>query len=567
MPFDNDERDDLRKKVMGMGDASLKKSYYSQLQEKVTSLENTRVELENAMRTAIMNEELFKTLFNTARDGILLIDIDSKEFKLKNRAYVEMVDDPFDNSLTSFYASYTEAEIYNILEIFDQFVRGDTSLKRNIPLHKRNGDTIYVDVTGSMLKADGKDYLLCILRDMTAERKLAVEKADFESRLNQSQKMETIGALAGGIAHDFNNIIGAIMGLSELSLERYKPDDQLRANLESIMKSCLRARDIVSQLLAMSYKTDSRRELIHLDPVIRDAVKLVRASIPSSIAISSDISAEKDTVVADQTQICQIILNLCTNSSHAISSSHGSIRIRATNETLTAPLRTFPHDIPVGSYFMIEVSDTGSGIDPAIMDRIFESFFTTKEKGKGTGLGLSVIRGIVEKHEGGIAVDSKPGDGTTFKVYLPLAQGKTMHTETRDTGSQTKAEESILLIDDEDLILRISRHILTSLGYRVTSFTNGNDAIDHFKNDPDSIDLVLTDMSMPGLTGIDVAGQINSIREGTPVILCSGFTDDEMETRAREAGVSEILMKPFTSAELARTVAKATSKIPVKHGR
>ena len=566
MPFDND-RDDLRKKVMGMGDTSLKKSYYSQLQDKVTSLENIRVELENAMRAAITNEELFKTLFNTARDGILLIDIDSKGFKLKNRAYIEMVDDPFDNSLTSFYASYTEAEIDNILEIFDQFVRGDTSLKRNIPLHKRNGDTIYVDVTGSMLKADGKDYLLCILRDMTAERKLAVEKADFESRLNQSQKMETIGALAGGIAHDFNNIIGAIMGLSELSLERYKPDDQLRANLESIMKSCLRARDIVSQLLALSYKTDSKRELIHLAPVIRDAVKLVRASIPSSIAISSDISAENDTVIADQTQICQIILNLCTNASHAISSPNGSIRIHTTNETLVTPLRAFQHDIAGGAYFVIEVSDTGSGIDPAIMDRIFESFFTTKEKGKGTGLGLSVIRGIVEKHEGGITVRSEPGTGTTFRVYLPLARDKTVQTAPAGHDTQESVEAAILLIDDEDLILRISRHILTSLGYHVTSFTNGNDAIDHFKKDPEGIDLVLTDMSMPGLTGIDVAGHINRIREGTPVILCSGFTDDEMETRARAAGISEILLKPFTSSELARTVAKAISKIPVKRAR
>ncbi|HNX59700.1 MAG TPA: ATP-binding protein, partial [Spirochaetota bacterium] len=539
MPFDNDERDDLRKKVMGMGDTSLKKSYYAQLQEKVTSLENIRVELESAIRTAVTNEELFKTLFNTARDGILLIDIDSKEFKLKNRAYVEMVDDPFDNSLTAFYSSYTTDEIDNILEIFDQFVRGDTSLKRNIPLHKRNGDTIYVDVTGSMLQADGKDYLLCILRDMTAERRLAVEKADFESRLNQSQKMETIGALAGGIAHDFNNIIGAIMGLSELSLERYQPDDQLRANLESIMKSCLRARDIVSQLLALSYKTDSKRELIHLGPAIRDAVKLARASIPSSIAISSDLSAENDTVIADQTQICQIILNLCTNASHAITSPNGSIRIRATNESLSSPLRAFHNDIAVGSYFMIEVSDTGSGIDPSIMDRIFESFFTTKAKGKGTGLGLSVIRGIVEKHEGGIVVESELGKGTTFRVYLPLARRKPDNVIQAGSEEQKSGEASVLLIDDEDLILRISRHILTSLGYHVSSFTNGNDAIDHFKNDPDGIDLVLTDMSMPGLTGIDVAEQINRIRGGTPVILCSGFSDEEMETRAYKAGVSE----------------------------
>ncbi len=564
MPFEHDEREEMRKKVMGMGDTSLKKSYYTQLQDKVANLETIRVDLENAVRSAKMNEELFKALFNKARDGILLIDIDSKEFKLKNRAYIELVDDPYDNSLVSFYDSYTKDEMDNILEIFDQFVKGDTSLKRNIHLHKKNGDIVYTDVTGSMLRVDDRDYLLCIIRDMTAERTLAVEKADFESRLSQSQKMETIGALAGGIAHDFNNIIGAIMGLSELSLERYKPEDQLRNNLESIMKSCLRARDIVSQLLALSYKTDSKKDTIHLGPVIRDAVKLARASIPSPIAIRSSAEATNDTVLADQTQVCQIILNLCTNASHAINSSNGEIFVHTSNITVDSAYRAVHPNVSEGVYFVIEVSDTGCGIEPAIMNRIFEPFFTTKEMGKGTGLGLSVIRGIVEKHEGAVTVESAVGSGTSFRVFLPLAHIKAAPESAPKKETPHESSATIMLIDDEELLLKISRNILTSFGYKVIPFGKGLEAIEYFRENSGNVDVVLTDMNMPGITGIEVAERIKAINEHTPVILSSGFTDDDMDTRAKSAGISEILLKPFTSAELARTVEKVISKLPAR---
>jgi PAS domain S-box-containing protein len=555
----HDDKESLRKKIIGLGDCSLRKSYYTQLQDQVDNLERNREELVDAIKRAETSENIAKALFDNAIDGIVLADIETEKLSMMNRSMISMLG--YSNNEVNLYVNdiHPEEKLPYVHSQFARLAEGKIKLVRNIPLKRRDGSIIYVDISGTPIIVNNRRYIAAVFRDMTEPRRAAIEKNELESRIHQMQKMEAIGTLAGGVAHDFNNILTAIMGLAELSLKHTIPGEPVNRYSEQILVSCQRARDIVSQLLSISYKSEKKLSPISLVPVINDAVRLIRATIPVTVGISTSIDAAFDTAKADSTQISQIIMNLCTNAAQSMKNMQGEIVIDVSNCSVDERFAATHPELKQGLYLLLKVSDNGAGIESAIIERIFEPFFTTKERGKGTGLGLAVIHGIVNNHGGSIYVQSKPGQGTTFEVYIPVSEEK-REEEVKEDKPPVTGHASILLVDDEEMLTEVNSSILETLGYSVTACNSGAEALRTFSENPDIADLVITDMTMPGMTGLDLSAEIKKIRPAVPILLCTGFNEQLTSARAEESGISDILMKPFTAAELGKAVQKVLFK-------
>lgn len=388
-----------------------------------------------------------------------------------------------------------------------------------------------------------------VKRDITDEIQM-------EKRLRQAQKMESIGTLAGGIAHDFNNILFPIIGMAELLLEDLPENGPEHEKTQEILKAGMRGADLVKQILAFSRQSEQKILPIRIQPIFKEVVKLCRSTIPADIRIEHDIRDDCGKVMADPVQVHQVAMNLITNAYHAVEDRQGgiiSVELRPTELNDCDLIGTF---IVPGPYAMLTVSDTGCGIDPEVMDKIFEPYFTTKEQGKGTGLGLSVVYGIVKEHGGEIRVRSRVGEGTTFAVYFPVLkdQPEPRGDLTLQTHSPEGGTERILLVDDEEAIVRLEKKMLQRLGYRVSERTGSIDALKAFENNPHGFDLVITDLSMPNMTGDHLARKLISIRPDLPVIICTGFSERFNRENAARFGVKAVLMKPIAQSELARTV-------------
>ncbi len=385
-------------------------------------------------------------------------------------------------------------------------------------------------------------------RDITELKKM-------EARLQEAQKIESIGNLAGGIAHDFNNILFPIVGLSEILLEDLSPNSLEYENAQEILKAGKRGSDLVQQILAFSRQTEHKMIPVRLQQILKEVVKLTRSTIPTNIKISQHIQSDCGLVMADPTQIHQIAMNLITNAYHAVEQDSGEISVKLKETDIG--IEDLPgSSLEPGRYAMFSVSDTGDGIDPAVMERIFEPYFTTKEQGKGTGLGLSVVFGIVKGHRGDIKVDTEIGKGTTFGVYLPLItrEGEQAFAETVEiyqTGT-----ERILLIDDEEAIIRLETQILKRLGYNVTEHTSSMEALNAFMTKPFSFDLVISDMSMPNMTGDKLAQKLIEKRPDIPIIICTGFSERIDKKKAAAIGIKGFLMKPIVKSYMAKMVRK-----------
>jgi PAS domain S-box-containing protein len=377
-------------------------------------------------------------------------------------------------------------------------------------------------------------------------------KKELEAQLRQAHKMEAIGTLAGGIAHDFNNILGIILGNTELAMDDVPEWNPARFNLEEIKTASLRAKDVVRQILSFARKTDQERKPVKINPIVTGSLKLLRSSIPSSIEIRSNIPKESQTILADPTQINQMLINLCTNAAHAMEKDGGILEISLDRVTMDE-LMAQSYALSPGRYVKIAVCDTGHGIKPEIKDRIFDPYFTTKEVGKGSGMGLAVVHGIVMNHDGAIFVDSELEKGTTFNIFFPVTEREPISEIPIDEDLPT-GKERILFVDDEKSIMTIGHQRLERLGYKVESTTSPSEALDLFRLKPDQFDLVITDMTMPQMTGDKLVKEILSIRPDIPIIICTGFCEKINGEKATEIGANGYLEKSLDKRDLAITV-------------
>ena len=377
------------------------------------------------------------------------------------------------------------------------------------------------------------------------------ERKGLERRLRQSHKMEAIGTLAGGIAHDFNNILGIIMGFSEMSLEETEKGSNLERRLNHVLEACRRAKDLVQQILTFSRQSDQELKHLAVTPLVKETMKLIRATLPNNIAIEEAIVPGRDLVRADPTQIQQIVMNLCGNAAHAMRGKGGTLRISLNDVNL--PGGPAPPALKRGPYVKLSVEDTGHGIPKDIIDRIFDPFFTTKKPGEGTGMGLSVIHGIIKDYKGAVTVKSVEGRGSVFDVYLPRDESP-QEEDDESAPPDTPGEGRILFVDDESALTEIGRELLEGMGYSVTAESDSERALALFKKHPAKFRMVITDQSMPGLSGAELAEKILTVRPDTPIILCTGFSETLTREKAMEIGVGELLLKPILKKDLMETV-------------
>ncbi len=397
--------------------------------------------------------------------------------------------------------------------------------------------------------------------DVTGRKRAEAEKIKLESRLQQSYKMEAIGSLAGGIAHDFNNILSAIIGYSELARFKVEGDEPLENELQEIYNAGIRARDLVKQILTFSRQADITREPLDAIPLFKEALKFLRASLPVTIQINQDFPAHPCMVMADASQMHQMLMNLCTNAAHAMKENGGVLEVSAKPVQMEKDDTNMPEykQLKPGRYLRINVSDTGCGIAEELVHRIFDPFFTTKQRGEGTGMGLSVVHGIVNDMGGGISAYSFPGKGSSFHVFLPLLEHKGMPSEAMTPVLQT-GSGTILLVDDEEAIIDSGRGILEHLGYTVVSTTRPIEALEMFKANPDRFDLVVTDQTMPGMTGLELAEQLHKVSPDKPVVLCTGYGMDLTPQKLTLSGICSMILKPVSTSELAETVHEALGR-------
>lgn len=372
-------------------------------------------------------------------------------------------------------------------------------------------------------------------------------------QLLQAQKIETIGTLAGGIAHDFNNILSPIIGYTEIALEQLDAEHRARADLEQVMNAALRAKELVRQILIFARGGSGERRSVQLHLVVHEALRLIRSTLPSTIEISQRVESRGDEVEADAAQMHQIIMNLCTNAAHAMRESGGVLRVELSPEQIDEAAAARTPGLKPGSYVVLTVRDQGVGMDDFTMARVFEPFFTTKKSGEGTGLGLSVVHGIVHSHGGAVTVESTVGKGSTFRVYLPSAQGRD-DTQVDDRTSEARGRgEHVLVVDDEIEVARLLERMLVARGYHVTTFTSAEEAAAEFHAHPRAYQLVVTDQTMPRLTGVELARRLKAIRPDIPVVLTTGY-GDPLTTMPEGSAVDAVAAKPFVAAELARTL-------------
>jgi signal transduction histidine kinase/CheY-like chemotaxis protein len=408
-----------------------------------------------------------------------------------------------------------------------------------------------------------EDLYLHYAFDITARKETERTQKNLEAQMTQAQKMEALGTLAGGIAHDFNNILGAMLGFAELAFWELPEDSKGRPYLENLLKAGDRARNLVKQILSFSRREKVDRQPLALTPIVKETLKFLRASLPSTIEIRTHLNPGKAMVVADPTQINQILLNLATNAVHAMEEKGGVLEIGLRGVKLS-PEEISPYEgMHPGPYLEMSVGDTGGGMEPAVLERIYEPFFTSKGPGKGTGMGLAVVYGLVKSLGGTIQATSQPGWGTTFQVLFPLAPDASAEAEPEVSLSQPAFPGSacILFLDDDEDFFLAGRQMLTGLGYEVVALKNSFQALKEFRTQPQRFDLIISDQTMPGLTGLDLAGACKRLRPDVPIILCTGFSEMVTPEKIRSAGIREVVAKPFDLQQISSAIQKTLKKI------
>ena len=452
-------------------------------------------------------------------------------------------------------------------------------------MFRRDGTPLIVETHGRTIPYQGRQVRITAIRDITerkqmeeelrtsrdelehrvqertselsqAYEKLAAEMTErtrVEEQLRQAHKMEALGRLSGGIAHDFNNILAIMMGFSELVKEKLPKGSQEEGHLQRVVEAGLRGREVIRQMLTFSHQMPREKKPLQLSGIVNDTLKFLRASIPSTISIRTKVEPESAPVLGDPVEIQQVLMNLCTNAAHAMRDKGGTLDVELSDYHVP-PANARASSMEPGLYARLVVRDTGVGIAPEIRDKIFDPYFTTKKVGEGSGLGLSAVMGIVKHAHGSITVESAPGKGSTFTVYLPQVAQTAMIDEVLTVEPIPRGSERILFVDDEALVVMMGEGLLRGLGYEVTAKTSSRQALELLKQDPSRFDLVITDQTMPEMTGVELAKQILAVRPEVPVILCTGFSHLVDDDSAKAAGIKGFAMKPLTEGELARIV-------------
>jgi PAS domain S-box-containing protein len=505
---------------------------------------------------ALKNSEArFRTAFENASVGMTLVDLQGMYMEV-NSALARMIGYNPEKIIGKAVADFTHPDDLGLRsqflsDLLDGKISSGEQERRFV---HRDGSTVWVLIWASLQRDQNGQplYFISIVQDLTARKKADEEKEKLEAQLLQAQKMEAIGALAGGIAHDFNNILSAIIGYTELSmLSEGAPVDYL----QEALKASNRAKDLVKQILAFSRQTDEERRPVQVEMVVKEVKKFLRASIPSTIDINYQIDGKTGSVLANSVELHQILMNLCTNAVHAIGDQAGSVEIEVKRVEISRKEKFLFPDLDFGRYVKLSVKDTGQGIPLEMQERIFDPYFTTKEKGVGTGLGLAVVHGIVKKSNGTIRVESEPTKGATFHIYLPQIE---LATEAPANLALLPkcGSGKILFVDDEKMLADIGEKILKRLGYDVCSRTSPIEALEFFKSKPNYFDLVISDQTMPGMTGDVFAKELMKINPGIPVILCTGYSQLINQQRAVENGIKALVMKPILINDMADAIRK-----------
>ncbi len=510
---------------------------------------NDRKRAEKALRES---EEKYRGVVDNANDAVFIVQ--DEVIKFPNRKTEELTGYASEElPAISFLRLIHPKDRHMVLEGHRRKLKGEvvpnTYSSRII---NKEGKMLWAQLNTVSVTWEGRPATLIFLRDITQQKQL-------EAQLRQAHKMEAIGTLAGGIAHDFNNILAAILGYAELTCSEIPERTRARDNLHQVLKATYRARDLVKQILAFSRPAKQERKPIRLGPIVKESLKLLRASIPTTIDIRQSVSCQSDSVLADPTQINQVLINLCTNAAHAMEKKGGTLEVSLEAVDLHEDAVSRYQDLMPGNYVRLTVSDTGHGIEPKLMDRIFDPYFTTKGVGEGTGMGLAVVHGIVKDHGGTIAADSKPGKGATFDILLPNIESA-VKPEPESSEAIPKGNERILFVDDEQSLASLGKQMLESLGYEVVAKTSSLEALEVFRAQPDRFDLVVTDMTMPNMTGEKLAREFMKISPDIPVILCTGFSVRVTEQKAEAMGVAAILMKPILERDIAKTIRRVLNQ-------
>ena len=511
-----------------------------------------RKRAESALRES---EEKYRLLIENAGDAILIAQ--DRSIKFSNPMAKQLLGYSAEELASRSFLDFIHPEDRDMaLERYENRLAGrEAGSRYSFRVIRKDGPEAWVELNVVLVSWEGRPATLSFLRDVTLQKRL-------EEQLRQSQKMEAIGTLAGGIAHDFNNILSAIIGYSELLLDDVSGDTAAHTMVREVLRAGQRAKELVRQILTISRHAKQDFKPTRIDSIVEESLILLRASIPATIEIRQKIDSDPGLVMAEPTQIHQVIMNLCTNAGHAMSAEGGLLELGLEKLYIDPGCGEQYRDFSPGDYLRLSVSDTGPGVPLEIRERIFDPYFTTKDTDKGTGLGLSVVLGIVKKHGGHISFVSEQGRGTTFQVYLPLLERIEAETETENESLEPiqAGSEHVLFIDDEKQIVEMQKQMLERLGYRVTTQTNSFAALQAFQSNPDLFDLVITDMTMPKMTGEKLAAEIKKIRPEQPVILCTGFHEQITKERALKKGISELLMKPVGMRDLAGTIRKVLDR-------
>ncbi len=508
-------------------------------------------------RTA-QSEARYRVLIQNSPDVILLIR--QQRVVFANRAAIELFRARDEQDLIGMSADELVHPDYKE-QVRERLRRMEAEQVVLPPLEERlfrlDGSVVEVEVRTVPFVYDGEVMLQVTIRDITARRQAERERIGLETALRQAQRLEAIGTLTGGIAHDFNNILSAIVGNIRLVMDDLPKGHPARQSAHEIRNATNRARDLVKRLMAFSRQQETPRSPVGLAPLIDEVQQLLRPALPAGVVLHSRVPPETPPVIADATQIHQVLVNLCTNAWQAMPSGRGEIRI--TVSTLTADQARLEARVPLhdaGHFVCIEVRDNGSGIPAEVIDRIFEPFFTTKPAGEGSGLGLAVVHGIVQSHKGAITVVSPPGEGTSFRIYLPASDQPGVAARCEEDAPTRGENQHVLYIDDEEPLVVLVTRILERSGYRCTGTVDARAAVEMVRRNPAQFDLVLTDMNMPGMSGIDVAREIAALRADLPVVITTGYVRASDVAATRDMGVRDLVLKPDTMEELANLVGR-----------